>query len=411
MELGTLRHANADLEALAAAISDAAQTPVSCLSDSDMSERVVILHQLTQQLASVRIDAVDQAEHVDIGRLTDQRNTANHVAAVSNADPAPIRADALLGRWLREFPLVRDALAHGRIGTEHVQLLRKADNDRVHQQMIDDQHCFVRWFETLAFRDLPHLIGRWLLGADPDGAAPDEHAKQTGLSLTPLPGGLLRISGTLNPLQGAALRDAVHFEEQKIRRHEQSNEITSTVRSRMLEALLNLVGRGLARPDGSMPLPRVNIVMSQKVYEDTAAWIEDETEPFPDIDPTGLDPDAKSQLLDGTPLHPLYGFAAAAIGVMRRHAFSAKGRPMNVSSDARQIPKWMVETQLIATNGKCANPVCDAPMQWMHGDHITPHSHTQDTSVKNTRPVCEADNLWRGSNTNRGVWSNADESD
>ena len=64
----------------------------------------------------------------------------------------------------------------------------------------------------------------------------------------------------------------------------------------------------------------------------------------------------------------------------------------------------MRDISLITTNGKCANPVCDSPFHWLHGDHITPYSHTQDTSVENTRPVCEGDNLWRGNDTNRGLW-------
>jgi hypothetical protein len=51
-----------------------------------------------------------------------------------------------------------------------------------------------------------------------------------------------------------------------------------------------------------------------------------------------------------------------------------------------------------------SNPVCDAPFHWLHGDHITPYSHTQDTSVQNNRPVCEADNLWRSNNITRGLW-------
>lgn len=409
MGIGALCEANADLVPIASALAVANATSVAGHCPEELSERNVVLNQLTQQLAALRIETVDQSEHVDVGALTDQRNTANHVASVCNADPAPVRADALLGRWLRDFPVLRQAFVEGRVGVSHLDLLRKADNVRVHHQMIQAQDSFVQWFHQLAFRDLPHLIDRWLLGADPDGAAPDEHAKKTGLSLTPLPGGMVKVSGLLDPLQGAALRDAVNFEEQKLRRTQQQHGVTSTVRQRMLEALLNLVGRGVARPDGSMPIPHVNIAMSQQVFEQTAAWLRDETEPFPHIDPMGQDPDAKCQLIDGTPIHPLYGFAAQAIATMRRIVYSAKGRPVEVSTKARSIPKWMAEAQLVATNGKCSNPVCDAPFSWLHADHITPHSHTQNTSVKNTRPLCEPDNLWRNNNTKRGIWNQADE--
>ena len=215
---------------------------------------------------------------------------------------------------------------------------------------------------------------------------------------------MAKISGILDPLQAAALRDAVHLEANKIRREHQEADITSTVRQRMVTALMNLVGRDAARPDGTFAKPRVNIVMSQKVFEQTATWLEDQSEPFPEIDPLAKDHDKKCQLIDGTPIHPLYAFATASIGVMRRHVYDAKDRPINTSSDARKIPDWMIETQLIATNGKCSNPVCDAPFWWMHADHIVPHSHSQDTSLKNTRPLCEPDNLWRGNDTNRGIW-------
>ena len=403
MELGYSSTANADLETLAAAVETVVETPVACLSDDELSDRVIALTVLSQRLAAARVEAVDQAEHVDIGRLSDQRNTANHVAAISNADPAPVRADALLGRWLRDFPIFKRAFEDGQLGFSHLNLLRKADNIRVHLQMVDDQECFVRWFTTVAFRDLPHVIDRWLLGADPDGAAPDEQAN-SGVCLTPLPGGSVRISGTLDPLQGRALLDAINHEEQKIRRQHASQDIVSSVRQRTLQALLNLTARGLARADGSMPLPRVNIVMSQKVYEETAKWLEDEANPFPEVDPSGQDIDRKCQMMDGTPIHPLYGFAAAAIGVMRRIVYSAQGRPVNVSKNARQIPKWMAEAQLITTNGKCSNPVCDSPFHWLHADHVTPYSHTKDTSINNTRPVCEPDNLWRGNDVTRGLW-------
>ncbi len=390
------------LEALDCAISDAGEVPVSCLSDKELSEFVVGLARLSNQLAAVRVDAVDQAEHVDLGRHSDQRNVANHIAALSNADPAPVRADALLGRWLRDFPAFRRAFERGVLGFSHLDLLRKADNERVHSQMIDDQEKFVRWCRDLAFADMGQLISRWLLGADPDGAEPSEHEKKTGLSVTPLADGSARVSGTLDPLQAAFFRDSLHHEEQQLRRAANEAGVASTVRQRQLSALLNLIGRGVARPDGSMPIPRVNIVMSQKVYEDTAAWLEDPAAPYPELDPNGRDIDKKSQLMDGTPIHPLYGFAAASVGVMRRLVYSAASRSVDVSKNARAIPKWMLEAQLVVTNGRCSNPVCGAPFHWLQADHITPYSHTEDTSVENTRPYCEPENLWKGSDPTRG---------
>ncbi len=390
------------LEGLNAAISAARHIPLSCLSDSDLSDFVVGLTNASEQLSAVRVNAVDQGEHVDLGRLTDQRSVANHIAALSNAAPAPVRADALLGRWLRDFPILREAFEKGHIGFAHLDLLRKADNERVHLQLIEAQGSFVQWLRAVEFAGVPELISRWLMGADPDGQAPDEQEKDTGLSVIVQADGSVRFSGKADPLQGAAIRDALNHEEQKIRRQHQEDGVTSTVRQRMMQALLNLIGRGTARPDGSMPIPRVNIVMSQKVFEATAGHLEDPAAPFPELDPAGKDVDAKCQLIDGTPIHPFYAFAAASIGVMQRLVYSAEGRPVNVSKPTRQIPKWMMEAQLVVTNGRCSNPVCDAPFAWLHADHITPHSYTQDTSVENTRPYCGPENLWKGNDPTRG---------
>jgi hypothetical protein len=50
----------------------------------------------------------------------------------------------------------------------------------------------------------------------------------------------------------------------------------------------------------------------------------------------------------------------------------------------------------VGGRARCSDPVCDSPFHWSHAYHITPYSHTQGTSVENNRPVCEADNLWRG---------------
>ena len=405
MELGGSLDANADVLALEESVDSCFATHLTYLTRDEVSDRNVILARVTAKIDALRIDAVDQGEHVDVGGLSDNRNVANHLATVTNADPAPVRADALLGRWLRSFPELADAHAAGSISTAHLTLLRLADNVRVHNQMVEDQEKFVSWFKDVAFRDLPHVIDRWLLGADPDGQAPDVKDQETGLSIKPLPGGGARISGVLDPIQAAALRDDIEAEAQTIRRQHQEDGIASTVRHRTLHALMNLVGRGAARPDGTFARPRINIVMSQEVFEQTAKWLEDPINEFPELDPLGRDPDRKCQLIDGTPVHPLYGYAASVTATMRRQVFDARSRPIDVSSNARSIPDWMKETQLIVSNGKCSNPVCDAPFAWLHADHVIPHSHTQNTSLKNTRPLCEPENLWRSNDTSRGVWN------
>ena len=92
--------ANADLDDLAAAVDACLGVPLSTLSDDELSERLARLPGLTAKLDALRVQAVAAGKVRDIGHLSDQRNVANHVAAVSNADPATVRFDQRIADWL-----------------------------------------------------------------------------------------------------------------------------------------------------------------------------------------------------------------------------------------------------------------------------------------------------------------------
>lgn len=404
MAIGGVIDPNTDVAAVDTAIDACFDTPLSCLSKEELSTRLSVLVTVRAKLDALSAETVRAGDTANVGQLTDQRNTANHVAATTNVDPGVIRADQRRAKWLDDLAVLAEAYRHGRIHTEHIEKLRSADNIRVHTQLIADQAKFVQWFIDCNFRDVDELINLWLLGADPDGAEPKEQQLDVGLTITPLPGGKAKVTGILDPLQASALRGAVNPEAQKIRNAHQEAGITSTVRRRTLDALMNLIGRGAARPNGTHARPRINIVLSQQVYEKTLAWLRDpSSNPLPEIDPNDID--KKCQLINGTPIHPLYALAATATATFRRLVYSARGRPLDVSYDSRRIPDWMRDATLITTNGKCSNPVCDAPFEWLHADHITPYSHTHTTRLDDTRPLCEPDNLWRSNDLTRGNWA------
>lgn len=402
MDLSGVLDPGDDLVELEAALDACFDKPLSCLSKNELSNRLIDVHRVTAKLDALRAETIRACDLAQVGSLTDQRNTSNHLATLTNADPADVRFDSRIGTWLLDMAILAEAYRAGRISAAHIELLRKADNDRVHLQMVRDQSDFLTWFTTCHFRDLESLINEWLLGADPDGAEPTEHLAEAGLSIKPLPGGRGKVSAILDPLQLAALRGAIGTESRKLRAEEESTGARNTVRRRQLVALLNLIGRGAARADGSFARPRVNIVMSQSVYEKTLDWLADPANGLPEVDRSNID--KRCHLIDGTPIHPLYALAATATATFRRFVYGIRGRPIEISYDSRQVPDWMQDASLIATNGKCTNPVCDAPFDWLHGDHIQPFSNSQETRLDESRPLCEGDNLWRGNDTDRGKW-------
>lgn len=263
MTLGGVVDANQDVARMSEAVDECFETPLSCLSAEELSDRLVAINNASARFDALRVETVAAAKAANVGTLNDQRNVANHVAERTNTNPADTRADQLIADWLTDFPELASAYRRGVMTTAHVNLLRRKDNPRVHSQLIDDQHKFVQWFRDIAFRDLDAVIERWLLGADPDGAEPKEHATECGLSLKPLPGGLLAVNGVLDPLMGHALKTAVHAKAKKIRARHKAAGISSTVRRRNLEALMLLVTTGYASEHDITLNPLVSIVTDQ----------------------------------------------------------------------------------------------------------------------------------------------------
>ncbi len=407
MTLGGVVDANKDVAQVSTDIDACFDTPVSCLSAQELSNRLVAIATATAKLEALRIETVRAAKLANVGALNDQRNVANHLAERTNHDPADTRADQLLADWLLDFAELSDAYRKGTVTSAHVDLLRKADNARVHSQMVDDQHKFVRWFTSIAFRDLDELIAGWLLGADPDGAEPKEHAAKCGLSMRTLADGTMLITGKLDPLQAGAFRTAVLAEAERIRVAHKESGIQSTVRQRQLEAMLVLLSTGYNSETRSAIKTLVNIVIDQDTYDETLSWLEDPANnelPLVEPEPSPGYAGRKSQLIDGTRIHPLYAIAASAQAVFRRIVYDAKTRSVETSFESRSFPPWIRDLVLIATNGKSANPVCDAPFHWLQTDHIQPHSSGGKTQHENARPLSGADNGWRGNDITRGQW-------
>jgi len=410
MTLGGVLNPNADLDdlrAALAALSACRDTALSCLSPQEVSDRLDGLYEASTMLDALRAETVRAAKAADVGSLNDQRNVANHMAEKSNLDPGDVRADQRRADWLVDFPKFANAYQAGHLTTAHIEQLRLKDNPRVHQQMMADQTQFIRWMTSIAFRDLDQMFERWLLGADPDGAEPAEQLKDCGISITTLPGGKVKVSGVLDPLSGSVLKHAVNRESNRIRAEHKEAGIHSTVRYRNLEALVRLVTAGFESPNRKATKPLINITIDQKTYEETLDWLDDPSDnplPVPDVEAAGNLSGRKCQLIDGTPIHPMYAIAASAKAVFRRIVYDTKGRALDASYDSRSFPSWITDLTLIATNGKSANPVCDAPLHWLQTDHIEPDSLGGPTSLVNARPLAGADNGWRSNDTSRGNW-------
>ena len=52
----------------------------------------------------------------------------------------------------------------------------------------------------------------------------------------------------------------------------------------------------------------------------------------------------------------------------------------------------MKDYGLVRTRGQCTELGCDAPLHWLHADHIRPAAKGDQTRLDNERPYCSAGN-------------------
>jgi hypothetical protein len=331
------------------------------------------------------------------------------VGAMTNTPSSEANTAVTLSRWLRDFPILAAGFADGDISMAHLRILRTRldttyDN---HVELKNDQEFFVNAARDTNFKGFMKACGYWLSYVDPDGAEPKDQIDAAGLRLRTGRGGRCRLEADLDAVSGQALTTMVDHEANKLRAIDKANGVERTEAARRLAALLQLATRGFQRPDGTVPVPLINIVMSLEVAEWARKQIIDPSPGPVPVDPNHVD--GRCEFIDGTPVHPL--LVAAVCGFhrfgpldLRRYVFEADSRLLDVSVSARSFPEWMRTAHHVQSRGACDTPGCDAPFRWLNIDHVDPVNNGGSTEFWNGQPQCEADNQAKGATTGHTPW-------
>ena len=313
------------------------------------------------------------------------------VGAETNANTAATRADIRLGAWLDDFAEFDAAFAAGDLTRDHVDLLRRsADNSRTRGALLRDQHIFIDAGRDCSFRQFEEILGYWINANDPDGEEPADQIANSTVTARRRADGTVKISGTLDPLQGEALINALNLEADKLQRSDDRTDQIRPTAKRHADALVSLVTRGHNNPDGtSTPRVLMHIVMSETIAEQTLRRLDN---PFADIDLNHSSVDGRCEFADGTPLHPNLALATLGVAELRRVVLGAKSRALDVSHAARSFPQWMKDALIVESRGKCVTRGCTAPLNWLQGDHIKPHSKHGRTRLDNGESRCSGCN-------------------
>ncbi len=391
------------LDELDAALDGALAVPLSCLTREEADAWAQRVQGIRNRVDALFAESAVSAHEAGVQVGSGLRTMANHVAAETGVDPAVVGADKNLGVWLRSFPGLGEASAGGLLSRRHLQVIRANDNARTHQAMIDAQEFLVE-IAAEPWRDFLEALRYWVLAADPDGDEPEQQRESRKLTVRRTGDGSVSGSFRLDPVAGAALLTALNQEGDRLWRDDQESGAERTTTQRFADGLVNLVGRGAKRSNGSVPAPLIHLVMSPAVAADVLIRLacEEAGEPLPaGIDPWRLpiahgDIDARCELVDGTPIHPRLAAAYIGIAELRRLVMSAEGEVLDLGQKVRCFPRQLKEAILVAARGRCAETGCDAPLSWLQADHELPYSRHGPTAIRNGKARCDPHNKVKG---------------
>ena len=395
------------LSDLNAGFDEALSMPLHCLSRPELDQWISQTQRLASLMATMACNAAAAADQAGVQLLGGHRTLADHVAAQTRVKPSAVGSDLLLGRWLQRFPDFAEAAASGTLSRRHLQVLRSNDNSRTHRAIWDAQTFFFDLAATLGWKDSNEALRYWALAADPDGDEPREQLEKRHLRFNASGDGFTTGQFGYDPLTLAMTRSAVEHEAEQLWRHEQAGDHPLRSKAqRQADAMAMLIARGTKSGKGQRPL--VHVLISDAVLADASIRLAcgDRDDPdaiaLPDwIDTSSLplawaDADRRSELVDGTPLHPRLVAALLDIADLRRLVLTAESEICDLDTEVRIYPRHMKDAILAAGRGRCEVQGCSAPLPWIQADHHQSHARGGPTSLHNGRPRCDPHNKAKG---------------
>ena len=223
----------------------------------------------------------------------------------------------------------------------------------------------------LSAKGLARVAARLRHVLDPtqgDGIAAEE-ARQVGrreLHVSPTFGGMVSISGLLDPEAGAHLLDLAVRD----RRPARCGRSADPARRRA-DALVELLGHALDA--GAAPIEggeRAHIAVTV------------------DVDSLRKHAGAAGGILDiGSLISAESTRRLACDGLILPVLLGSRGEPLDVGRATRSIPR-AIRRALVARDHGCAFPGCDRPPAWCHGHHIWHWSNGGPTCLSNLVLLC-----------------------
>ncbi len=227
------------------------------------------LSQLRNRIDAAITTLAATADECRDSRVLGAGSTGMLVAVATGANPAVGSATVARGNTLQHLPKVAGSFAAGRLSGMHVAVIT-AEAPRI-TKFTDIEAQVVTIAERVEPNELRRLLKLLADQCRPEGrddSAEDLHNKRS-LSLSETLSGMFRIDGYLDPVAGAALRDAMAGLLARTGRGDKRS-----IHQRRADALLDLVSAGMANTN-PLGISQVSVLVELEDLSADGAVLDD----------------------------------------------------------------------------------------------------------------------------------------
>ena len=342
------------------------------------------LHELRALQATAAAYEAKLCARFEADREWARRGALSPAAYLAKTRRLPVESCRRLfrhARHLRALPAVVAALEAGRIEEPHAQRIIRADNPRVHDDLVADQVEIVRWAMSLAWPLFVRRLQDWLDEHDPDGPEPEDRRRTVNCSKTiddwwALDGLLDPIAGTIFERELSRLERLLFeldWQEAKTRLgHDPTvDDLARTAAQRRADALVLMAERSATFPDdGRRGRPLFTVLAGHDAFHRVC------------------------ELTNGIQLRPsqLVGYLDRAM----TETIVFDGPFHAVKASSQRTFTGRLRRAVMAMHRGCTHDLCVATIDECQVDHHQPDSKGGETSQENGRPLCPKHNRQKG---------------
>jgi hypothetical protein len=359
--------------------------------------------ELEATIAAITARCEQTMHHLDDGH----RTVKAWSMAVTNCSPAEAHRRRSTARALELVPGIRDAFRAATVGVAQVgELARLAANPRAREHLAGSQDVLLDAARTLPFEDYKLVIDRWLLLADPDGAAQRAartHA-QRNASLTDVGDGEFQWRTSHGAIDADVMQQVFdafcdaefHADwDACVAEHGLAACVAllpRTARQRRADALTAIFEAAATAGIGGVPIGiTLNLLMDQDQYEQRLTSAIDGT--HVDIDPATVR-ERRSETTAGVPVDPNTIVALSVLAHVRRIVVDGAGIVVNAGMKRRLFDGALAEV-IKAIEPRCRWLGCIIRAAIAQIDHLTDFTAGGPTDAANGVVMCEHHNLFK----------------